>query len=155
MRLHIRSSPVNNVKITLVLILIVLAVTQCTAWSGEVAAEESRIRLSFDGKEAIVRLSDNQTTRDLLSRLPLTLDFRDYVGKEKIAYLSNKLSSDGSSAQSSGDFAYYAPWGNLAIFYRGNGNAGGGLIVLGVLESGKADLASMSADFTMTLECVD
>lgn len=145
----------NYGKITFVLIMTVLAMAQYTAWSGEATPGENRIRLSFDGKEAIVRLSDHQTTRDLLSRLPLTLNFKDYVGKEKIAYLTSKLSSDGSSPRSSGDFAYYAPWGNLAIFYRGSGNAGSGLIVLGVLETGKADLASMNNDFTMTLERID
>ena len=141
-------------------IIVAMMAIQFTATGGETGgsmndAKESRVRLSFDGREAIVRLTDHPTTRDLVSRLPLTLDFQDYVGKEKIAYLSSKLSSDGSSARNSGDFAYFAPWGNLAIFYRGTEHAGGGLIVLGTIESGKANLASMTGDFTMTLERID
>lgn len=114
-----------------------------------------RIRMSFDGKETIVRLYDHSTNRVLLSLLPMTLNFKDYIGKEKIAYLPKKLSSDGSSPIGNGDFAYYAPWGNLAIFYQGSERAGGGLIVLGTIESGKSNLASMQSDFIMTLERID
>jgi hypothetical protein len=115
-------------------------------------AQETRIKLSFDGNEAVVRLGDTSIAREFASRLPMTLEFQDYVGKEKIAYLSSKLPSNGSNGGTSGDFCYYAPWGNLAIFYNGNGRAGGGLVVLGTIESGKAAIASMHQNFTMTVE---
>jgi hypothetical protein len=45
----------------------------------------------------------------------------DYAATEKITYLSRKLSTANSPAgsqPSSGDIAYYAPWGNLAFFYK-------------------------------------
>jgi hypothetical protein len=118
-------------------------------------AQESSIRLSFEGNEAVVRLDDTVVAREFASLLPLTLEFQDYAGKEKIAYLSNKLSSNESSGVTSGDFCYYAPWGNLAIFYNGNGRAGGGLVVLGAIESGKTALASMNQNFTMTIEQIN
>lgn len=118
-------------------------------------AGERRIRLTFDGGEAIVTIRDHPISREFLSRLPMTLNFKDYIGKEKIGHLASKLPSDGSSPIASGDFAYYAPWGNLAIFYDGTGHAGAGLIILGIIESGKEALAKMTSDFIMTLVLVD
>lgn len=134
-------------------IIACLVMVHCAASGGEPGSDTSkRLRLTFAGKEALVTIFDHPTSRDLLSRLPLTLEFRDYVGAEKIGYLEEKLSSDGTSPVETGDFAYYAPWGNMAIFYRGSGRAAGGLIVLGRIESGKSALAEMDGAFTMTLE---
>ena len=40
-----------------------------------------------------------------------------------------------------GDIAYYAPWGNLAIFYRDFGFSDG-LILLGRLDDGAETIAA-------------
>ena len=64
---------------------------------------------------------DNPTTRDFITLLPLTLTLTDYNGTEKISDLPKRLSTKDAprgSDPSLGDIAYYAPWGNLAIFYR-------------------------------------
>jgi hypothetical protein len=53
-----------------------------------------------------------------------------------------------------GDITYYAALGNLAIFYR-NGNHTNGLVKLGCIESGIAELARMSCDFSITIELVE
>lgn len=84
-------------------------------------------------------LESSPATQDLMKQLPLTLEFTDYAGTEKIAYPPQKLSSHGSSKQyagRSGDITYYAPWGNLAIFYKDSevGSADG-LIYLGKLNA--------------------
>ena len=82
-------------------------------------------------------LTDSQTTRDFVSLLPLPLTLEDYVGTEKISYLPQTLSTDDAPAGSDpsvGDIAYYAPWGNLAIFYRDVGYASG-LVILGKIDS--------------------
>lgn len=81
---------------------------------------------------------DSQAGRDFVSMLPLTLTFRDYASTEKIADLPRRLSTEGAPAghePSAGDFTYYAPWGNLAMFYR-DFRYGNGLVPLGVIESG-------------------
>lgn len=116
--------------------------------------EDVRIRLSFDGKAAIVKLRDNPTSEDLLGRLPLELELSDYAGTEKIAYLPNKLSTEGAPAglePSAGDVTYYSPWGNLAIFYRDFGFANG-LVPLGIVESGLKELAACSGDVKVRIE---
>jgi hypothetical protein len=83
-------------------------------------------------------LLDNATARDFLSLLPMTLTLEDYNSTEKIGYPPRKLSTAGAPAgidPSVGDIAYYAPWGNLAIFYK-NFEYSKGLIGLGRVTSG-------------------
>jgi len=107
-----------------------------------------RIRLTVGGKKVVARLYDNVSSRDLVAQLPLTLTLSDYAGTEKVAQLPKKLSTKGAPAgfdPSVGDVTYYAPWGNLAIFYKDFGYAKG-LISLGVIESGLEDLAALDGD---------
>jgi hypothetical protein len=101
-------------------------------------ASTMKIRLTFDGKAVEATLLDNATARDLLSLLPMTLTLEDYASTEKIGYPPRKLSTAGAPAgvdPSVGDIAYYAPWGNLAIFYKDFGYSRG-LIGLGRIDSG-------------------
>ena len=97
-----------------------------------------KIRLTINGKAISATLTTNETAKYFLSLLPMTLTLDDYAATEKIAYLPRKLSTAGAppgSDPSVGDIAYYAPWGNLAIFYRDAAYARG-LIPLGRIDSG-------------------
>ena len=82
-----------------------------------------QIQLRLDRSTVVVQLDDNATSRALAAMLPLKLSLEDYGGGvEKIAYLPGKLpTSDAPSGYKPerGDIAYYAPWGNLAIFRKG------------------------------------
>lgn len=96
------------------------------------------MRLLINGASVAATLEDNATVHDLLQLLPLTLSFRHYAAAEKIAYLPRKLTAAGAPAgfaPSAGDIAYYAPWGNLAIFYRDQPYAAG-LVRLGRIDRG-------------------
>ncbi len=99
-----------------------------------------KIRLTVDGQVATAALHDNATAREFAALLPLSLTLTDYARIERIADLPQKLSR--SSAESTvpvkaGDLAYYAPWGNLAIFVEdGTGNYTGDLMRLGAVETG-------------------
>jgi hypothetical protein len=89
------------------------------------------------GKRLTATLDDNATTRDFVALLPLTLTLKDYNRTEKIGDLPKKLSTEGAPTGSDpnvGDIAYYAPWGNLAIFYR-DFSYSTGLVKLGKLDS--------------------
>lgn len=101
-------------------------------------ASTMKIRLTIDGKAVEATLLDNATARDFLSLLPMTLTLEDYNSTEKIGYPPRKLSTVGAPAGSDpsvGDIAYYAPWGNLAIFYKDFGYSKG-LVKLGRIDSG-------------------
>lgn len=117
-----------------------------------------RIKLTFNNEEVIVRMQDNPTTRDFLTLLPLTATLEDYAGTEKIAQLTRRLSTQDAPAGSDpsvGDFAYYSPWGNLAMYYRDFGYSDG-LVILGSVEGdGVAKLARMSGDSTVMIERIE
>jgi hypothetical protein len=82
-----------------------------------------RRRVSFH------RCGGNQTDKKV------TVQLEDYSKTEKISDLPKKLTREGASAgaePSVGDIAYYAPWGNLALFYK-NFRYSDGLILLQAL----------------------
>ena len=119
--------------------------------------DATRIKIKIKNQEVIVRLYDNPTNQDLLTMLPLTLTFKDYVDHEKISYLPRKLNTQGAGNGDSrrDDFTYFSPWGNLAIFHKGKQQGGNGLIILGTIESGKEILAEQTSDFTAILERIN
>jgi hypothetical protein len=99
--------------------------------------DSMKIRITLEDTVMTATLTDSQTTRDFVSLLPLTLTLEDYAGTEKISYLPQKLSTEDAPPGSDpaiGDITYYAPWGNLAIFYRDFGYASG-LVILGKIDS--------------------
>ena len=115
-----------------------------------------KIRITLEDAKITATLTDNQTTRDFASQLPLTLSLEDYAGAEKISYLPQKLSTKDAPAGSDpsvGDITYYAPWGNLAIFYKDFGYASG-LVILGKIDNGMEAL-NVPGSIEVTIELVD
>ena len=56
------------------------------------AAAATKVKLSFEGGEAIAELQDNPTSRSLIAQLPVTIQFKDFNETEKIAYTPATLS---------------------------------------------------------------
>jgi hypothetical protein len=101
-----------------------------------------KIRIAFNGMSMTATLYDNPSARDFASMLPLDLTIDDYSTNEKIAYLTRKLTEEGSGPfgnEAPGDLAYYAPWGNLAFFYDSY-RYSRGLIRLGRIDGDLAPL---------------
>lgn len=97
-----------------------------------------QIRLHVDGQVVTATLYDNATARDFAALLPLSLTLEDYAVVERVSNLPRKLSAADAPAgmkPETGDIAYYAPWGNLAIFVDGNVYARG-LLPLGKVDTG-------------------
>lgn len=146
-------------KIALLALLAVLLFPMqafCAEKNGNAGSTPDKIRMTFGNHEVVVTMFDSAASRDFLSLLPLEAEFKDYAGEEKITYLPRKLDTSGSPnpRESRGDFTYYRPWGNLAVFYRGLGGDGQ-LTVLGRIESGKDKLASMTGNFTAKIEKIE
>jgi hypothetical protein len=81
-----------------------------------------KIKLTFNNQSLTATLYDNPSARNLFSMLPLDLSINNFANNEKIAYLPRKLTEEGSGSfgnEAPGDLCYYAPWGNLALFYAG------------------------------------
>lgn len=97
-----------------------------------------KIRIDLEGTVLTATLEDNETARGFAALLPLTLTLEDYAATEKVSDLPGKLPTRDAPAgfdPSVGDIAYYAPWGNLALFYKDFGYSRG-LVKLGALDAG-------------------
>lgn len=112
-----------------------------------------KISLILPDQILTATLHDTPTARDFASMLPLTLTLEDYSRTEKISDLPRELTRDGAPTgadPSVGDIAYYAPWGNLALFYKDFGYSDG-LILLGKLDGG-AEVLSVVGSLNLTIK---
>jgi hypothetical protein len=119
-------------------------------------ARAMKISIDLDGTSVTTTLDDNATSRDFVALLPLTLMLEDYNHTEKISDLSKKLSTQGAPEgvePAAGDIAYYAPWGNLAIFYQGF-RYSSGLVRLGRLGA-RVDAFRRAGTLRVTIRRVD
>lgn len=130
---------------------------QLSALSPEDAEAESGERkavLTVNDQALAVTLYDTPAANSLYELLPLELSFEDFHGIEKIAYLTDVLTTDGepeSFDPSVGDLCLYTPWGNLSVFYQDYRDSNG-LVSLGRIDSGMDVLSAMEGDFSATLE---
>lgn len=93
---------------------------------------------------------------DIRTLLPIAFTLEDYSGTEKICYLPRKLDTrnePGGMDPEVGYLAYYAPWGNLAVFYR-DFRFSEGLILLGKLDSG-SDRFAVAGSLKVTFEAAE
>lgn len=88
---------------------------------GSATVSAETIGLKVAGRYYEVELAQHDAARDFASRLPMTLTFEDFGDTERIAYLTSPLrlgESPMETTPKTGDFAYYVPWGNLAVFVK-------------------------------------
>jgi hypothetical protein len=107
-------------------------------------ASTVKINIRIGNRSIPATLNDSNAAQDFASLLPLSLSLEDYASTEKISDLPRRLSTDGAPPgfdPSVGDITYYAPWGNLAIFYK-DFSYSDGLVSLGTLDSGVELFAS-------------
>jgi hypothetical protein len=70
-------------------------VMSAPTWAQQ--AKTMKIRMDVNGTRVTATLDDdNETSRDFISLLPLTLTVEDYNGTEKISNLAKKLSTKGA-----------------------------------------------------------
>ncbi|MHC0062532.1 cyclophilin-like fold protein [Nostoc sp. UIC 10890] len=118
-------------------------------------ADSMKINIKVKDKVVTATLIDSKTTQDFISLLPLTLTLEDYARTEKISNLPKRLSTEDAppgSDPSVGDIAYYAPWGNLAIYYR-DFEYSNGLVILGKIDSG-IEALNVPGSVEVTIELV-
>lgn len=103
------------------------------------------IRIEGNGKTVIFELNDSSAAKSLYAQLPITIEVENYSNNEKIFYPEQKLDTSDTPLANArkGTLAYYAPWGDVVMFYDDFGSASG-LYELGQVESGSDDIASLS-----------
>ncbi len=103
------------------------------------------IRVTANGKTTVFELNKSTAARNLYDQLPMNIAVENYSNNEKIFYPPQKLNianTPQADAQS-GTLAYYAPWGDVVMFYDSFGSAAG-LYELGYAVSGSENIPLMS-----------
>jgi hypothetical protein len=115
-----------------------LKVLPATNSKSSLTTDSMKIKVTIGEKVVTAILYNNPASLDFASLLPLELNLEDYNKTEKISDLPKKLSTKEAPAGYKplvGDITLYAPWGNLAIFYK-DFPYSNGLISLGKITSG-------------------
>ncbi len=104
-----------------------------------------QISVHSGGKNTIFELNASPAAQALYAQLPLSIDIENYSNNEKIFHPPQKLPTHKTPLADArnGTLAYYAPWGNVVMFYADFG-AARGLYELGVVLSGREHIKSMS-----------
>ncbi|BAZ19199.1 hypothetical protein NIES4073_00690 (plasmid) [Kalymmatonema gypsitolerans NIES-4073] len=112
-----------------------------------------KINIRVGNEVVTATLIDSKTTQDFISLLPLTLTLEDHANTEKVSDLPRRLSTEDAPSGSDpavGDIAYYAPWGNLAMYYNDFGYSNG-LIILGKID-GDIEALNVPGSVEVTIE---
>lgn len=112
----------------------------------DVAGRQIRITTE-EGGEIVFELNESPAAGSFYRQLPLSVWVEDYAGSEKIFYPPETLDTNSAPlAQGpAGTLAYYAPWGNVAVFY---GECGGNssLYELGEAVAGVELISAMTGE---------
>ena len=113
-----------------------------------------QITVRANKKTIVFELSDSRAARDLYAQLPLTVAVENFSSNEKIFHLPKKLNTADTPRANAqpGTLAYYAPWGNVVMFYGKFGSAPG-LYELGHAVSGSGYIEEISG--TIRVEKAD
>lgn len=116
--------------------------------------ESTQIAVTCGDLQVVYELNDSPAAQSLLSQLPLTVEVEDFSTNEKVFYPPQELdTSDTPLAEGgAGTLAYYAPWGDVVLFYD-SFSANSSLFELGEAVSGAEDISQMTG--TITVETVE
>jgi len=130
------------------ILFVFVGILICALFARSVASENKMaltIIVKANGNTTVFELNTSVAARDLYAQLPLTISVEDYSHNEKIFYPPKKLDTSGTPRADAraGTLAYYAPWGDVVMFYKDFGSAAG-LYELGRAISGSEHIQTMS-----------
>lgn len=116
--------------------------------------ETNQISVTCGDTQVVYELNDSPAAQSLLSQLPLTVAVKDFSTNEKVFYPPQELDTTDTplAVGGAGTLAYYAPWGDVVLFYD-SFSANGSLFELGEAVSGAEDISQMTG--TITVETVE
>ena len=120
---------------------------------GEQEGEQAlsrRILVQFGENTVVYELNDSTAADSLYEQLPLTIEVEDYSTNEKIFYPPEELDTSNSplAQGGAGTLAYYAPWGDVVMFY-GDYGENSSLFELGQAVLGGELVSEMSGTITI------
>ncbi|MDO4567147.1 MAG: cyclophilin-like fold protein [Oscillospiraceae bacterium] len=112
--------------------------------------EVMKVSIKSAEYEIIYELNDSQAAKELYAQLPLELEVEPFSNNEMTFYPPKKLSTGDTplSGGEIGSLSYYAPWGDVVMFYAPC-SPNGSLYELGTAVSGTGDIAKLSGTITI------
>ena len=110
-----------------------------------------QIKVSDGTNTIIYELNDSTAATELYNQLPLTTEVENFASNEKIFYPPNELSTENTNTANSGKegvLAYYAPWGDVVMFYDSFSSASG-LYELGIAIEGSNKIRNLTGKITV------
>ena len=109
-----------------------------------------QISVQFGDHVIIYELNESLAADSLYVQLPLTVESEDFSTNEKIFYPLQELNTDEAvlAEGGSGVLAYYAPWGDVVMFY-GDFNTNSSLYELGHIVSCEELIQEISGTITI------
>lgn len=133
--------------INILTLILFIFITSIYAKEGE----KMKISVNSNGNTTVYELNDSSASKELYAQLPLSIKVENYSNDEKIFYPPNKLTTSNTPLAKNtkaGMLAYYAPWGDVVMFYRDFGSASG-LYELGKVLWGAEYIENMSGTITI------
>ena len=137
-------------------LLLILAFIMGTSYyaGAETMEKLADIEIIVGDKKAEGIIYNTNAGKDFLKLLPQNFNMEDFNSTEKISYLKNKLdisNMPSSFDPSTGDIAYYGPWGNFCIFYK-DFRLSQSLYPIGKVTKGIELLSEKTSDFQITIK---
>eukprot|EP01156_Anaeramoeba_ignava_P011866 Anaeramoba_ignava/a485760_15.p3 GENE.a485760_15~~a485760_15.p3 ORF type:complete len:137 (-),score=11.45 a485760_15:418-828(-) len=126
------------------LFIIIATILLTTTLYGQ-KGKTMKISVHSNGNTTVFELNDSAASQQLYKQLPLTVEVENFGSNEKIFYPKKKLDTGNTplAKAKNGTLAYYAPWGNVVMFYKDFGSAAG-LYELGEVILGEEHIKNMS-----------
>ena len=116
--------------------------------------EDEQMKIQVQAGEMIIvyELNSSNAAKALYAQLPLTLEVENFSTNEKVFYPPQELPTEKTPTADAkkGTLAYYAPWGDVVMFYEGFGT-GSGLYELGEVVFGKDNIEKLSGTIVITI----
>lgn len=113
--------------------------------------ETMQISVKSSEHEIVYELNDSQAARELYAQLPLSMEVEPYSNNEMTFYPPEKLVVEDAplSGGAVGSLSYYAPWGDVVMFYAPC-SPNGSLYELGTAVSGADNISKLSGTITIS-----
>lgn len=137
-------------------LLMLFSLAGCKDTSVEEPAtddEETTMKISVKSAEyeIVYELNDSRAAEELYAQLPLTTEVEPFSNNEMTFYPPQELSTADTplSGGETGSLSYYAPWGDVVMFYAPC-EPNGSLYEIGTVVSGNEDIVNLSGNITVS-----
>lgn len=115
-----------------------------------------KVKITVGDQVLTATLIDNETTRSLIAKFPLTLPMMDLYSREMCYRFSESLpaNEEQTSGYEVGDISYWTPRHSFVIFYKQNGEVIGNLQKIGHIDSG-VEVFRTTGDANVRFELLD